>query len=164
MPSDAAQQNGWKKLSRKGIARLPCFQPDDGAVSQRRLRYAGDIMEDLKEKQIEALQTAVPYCEKMITALNSLIEEYSKEKKEDTDEYMKEVSEGLNWIFEVYNGTSSLINADKAVIDQEAANESVLLLNKANEENDDAMRANAFRGILKFVEKFKAEAEKYALS
>lgn len=142
----------------------PAFSRMTGQYRSAGCGMRGNIMEDLKEKQIEALQTAVPYCAKMITALNNLIEEYSKEKKEDTDEYMKEVSEGLNWIFEVYNGTSSLINADKAVIDQEAANESVLLLNKANEENDDAMRANAFRGILKFVEKFKAEAEKYALS
>lgn len=121
-------------------------------------------MEDLREQQIEALQMAVPYCTKMITALKNIIEEYSGEKKEDTDAYMKEVSEGLNWIFEVYNGTSSLINADGMVLDQAAVNESVQQLNKANEENDDAVRANAFRGILKFVEQFQAEAQKYALS
>ncbi len=116
-------------------------------------------MEDLRVQQIEALQVAAPYCGKIITALNNLIEEYSGNKQEDTEEYMKSVINGLNWIFEVYNGTSSLLNEDGAVIDKEDVNDCVIKLNGAK---TDAARAEAFKGILDFVVKFKAEADKYA--
>ena len=118
-------------------------------------------MEELRVQQIEALQVASPYCGKIITALNNLIDEYSGNKKEDTDEYMKSVINGLNWIFEVYNGTSSLINEDGVVINKEEVNGCVIELNQAA---DDAAKAKAFKGILDFVEKFKAEADKYVAS
>ncbi len=118
-------------------------------------------MEELRTQQIEALQVASPYCGKIIKALNNLIDEYSGNKQEDTDEYMKSVINGLNWIFEVYNGTSSLINEGGVVINKEEVNGCVIELNQAA---DDAAKAKAFKGLLDFVEKFKAEADKYAAS
>lgn len=116
-------------------------------------------MDELRTQQIEALQTAVPYCEKIIKAINNIIEEFSGNRKEDTDAYMNSIINGLNWIFEIYNGTQDWVNED-SVIDKEKANQSVLQLNEANTENDDSKRADAFRGILLFVEQFKTEAEK----
>lgn len=116
-------------------------------------------MEELRTQQIEALQVASPYCGKIITALNNLVDELSGNRQEDTDEYMKSVINGLNWIFEVYNGTSSLINEGGVVINKEEVNGCVAELNQAT---DDAAKAKAFKGILDFVVKFKAEADKYA--
>ncbi|MBQ4284555.1 MAG: molecular chaperone [Lachnospira sp.] len=115
-------------------------------------------MEDLRTQQIEALQVAAPYCEKMIGALKSMIEEFSGNRQEDTDEYMKGVVDGLNWIFEVYNGTSSLINEGGEVINKDEVNGCVAKLSAAA---DDTAKAEAFKGILEFVVKFKTEADKY---
>lgn len=118
-------------------------------------------MEDLRTQQIEALQVAAPYCEKIIVALNNIIGELSGNRQEDTDEYMKSIINGLNWIFEVYNGTEALIVEDGAVINKEEVNGCVIELNQAA---DDAAKAKAFEGILDFVVKFKAAADKYAVS
>ena len=116
-------------------------------------------MDELRTQQIEALQVAVPYCEKMIKAMNNIVDEFSGNRKEDTDAFMNSIISGLNWIFEVYNGTQDLVNED-SVIDKEKANQCVLMLNEANLDNDDLKRAEAFKGILLFVEQFKTEAEK----
>ncbi len=115
-------------------------------------------MEELYEQQIEALEIAVPYCDRMSAALKQIIKELTDEKQEDTDEYIVTILNGLNWIFSVFNGTQDLINKDTVVIDKDIVNESVSMLNEGNEAKDDQKRAQAFEGILKFVEKFREVA------
>lgn len=117
-------------------------------------------MEDLRTQQIEALKVALPYCDKIIPAVNNIIDEFSGNRQEDTDEYMVSILNGLNWVFEVYNGTQELINKDETVIDKNIVNVYVTKLNEANQANNDAKRAEAFKGILEFLETFKAAAIK----
>ncbi len=115
-------------------------------------------MEELYEQQIEALEVAVPYCDKMSAALKQIIKELTGEKQEDTDEYIVTILNGLNWIFSVFNGTQDLVNKDAVVIDKDKVNESVSMLNEANDAKDDHKRAQAFEGILQFVEQFREVA------
>lgn len=117
-------------------------------------------MEDLKAQQIEALEVAVQYCDKIIPAVKNIIDEFSGNRQEDTNEYMVSILNGLNWIFEVYNGTQELINKDETIIDRDVVNLYVKKLNDANQADDDAKRAEAFKGILEFLETFKASAIK----
>ncbi|WP_027437026.1 hypothetical protein [Lachnospira multipara] len=116
-------------------------------------------MSKLELEQIEALQAASPYCEKLITAISRIIDEYSGNKLPDTDEYMHHILMGLYWIFSIYGSTQDMINPNGAIIDQDEVNAYVLELNKANQDEDDAARVEAFTGILKFVEDFKREAD-----
>lgn len=118
-------------------------------------------MDNLKQQQIEALQVASDYCNKIANAIENIITEYTVERKEDTDEYMNHIMTGLNWIIQVFNGTQDLINHDAEVIHKDQVNSYVLELNEANNENDDAKRAEALRGILSFVQAFQKEASKY---
>lgn len=117
-------------------------------------------MDEIRVQQIEALQVAGPYCGKLITAINNIIKEYSEGRLPDTDEYAQGIANGLNWLFEVFKGTQSLINANEKIIDKEVVNSYALKLNEANQNNDDAARAEALKGLLTFVEQLKAEAEK----
>lgn len=117
-------------------------------------------MSELREQQIEALQVAGEYSSKIIVAINKIVEELSGNRLPDTDEYLDHILKGLNWLFEVFNGTKDLINEKEVVIDKEEVNVSVKLMNEGIEEKDDAKKAEAFKGILKFVETFKAEADK----
>ncbi|MGN0327429.1 MAG: hypothetical protein ACI4D4_00475 [Lachnospira sp.] len=110
-------------------------------------------------EQVEALEAASPYCEKMIKAISRIIKEYSGEKLPDTDDYMHSILKGMHWIFSVYDGTKSLINASGVVIDENEVNKSVIRLNDANKAEDDSERVEAFKGLLKFVETFKTEAD-----
>ena len=117
-------------------------------------------MDETRKQQLEALKVAGPYCGRIITALNKIIKEYSGNRLPDTDKYMESILNGLNWIFSVYNGTKDLINEKEMIIDKDIVNKSVQMLNKANQDNDDALRVEALKGILSFVEVFKAEADK----
>ncbi|MGN0318151.1 MAG: hypothetical protein ACI4E1_09510 [Lachnospira sp.] len=110
-------------------------------------------------EQVEALQQAGPMMERVIGAINRVIYEYSGEKLPDTEEYMHSVLQGLEWVFAVYRGTKSLIDANDSRINQEEVNSYVFRLNAANKAQDDSERAEAFKGILKFVEEFKREAD-----
>lgn len=117
-------------------------------------------MDELRTQQLEALQVAVPYCSKMITAINNIMKEYTQDRLPDTDEYALGIVNGLNWLFEVFNGTQSLINKDEKRIDKDVVNAYALKLNEANQNNDDAARSEALKGLLTFVEQFKVEAER----
>lgn len=116
-------------------------------------------MSNEKKEQVEALQQAGPMIDRVIGAVNRVIDEYSGEKLPDTEEYMHSVLQGLEWVFAVYRGTKSLMDANDSSINQEEVNGYVLRLNEANKTQDDSERAEAFKGILKFVEEFKKEAE-----
>ncbi len=119
-------------------------------------------MDETRQQQIEALKVAGPYCGKIITAINKIIGEYSGNRLPDTDKYLESILNGLNWIFGVYNGTKELINEKETIVDKDIVNKSVQMLNKANQDNDDALRVEALKGVLSFVEVFKAEADRLA--
>ena len=117
-------------------------------------------MEDLRAQQIEALEVAVPYCEKISNAMNKIIVELEGDKLEDTDEYLNHILKGLNWIIEIYNGTKDLINEKEQVIEKEQINSAVLELNDAIKELNDKKKAEAIKCIVTFVELFKSEAQR----
>lgn len=116
-------------------------------------------MDKLREQQMEALQTAGPYCDKIAVALDEIIEELKTMKRSDTDEYLKRILNGLNWIFEVYNGTQELVAECGVMVDKDAVNQSVSAFNKAGELQDDAAKAEALKGICEFVRAFKNAAD-----
>ncbi|MDD3240921.1 MAG: hypothetical protein PHW47_12760 [Lachnospira sp.] len=117
-------------------------------------------MDELKAQQIEALQTAEPYCEKIASAIEKIIGEYTTEKLPDTEEYMKSILNGLNWIFSVYNGTEDLVNAGEVVVDKKAVNQAVMAFNEASKAGNDLAKAEALKGILAFVKTFENAAKK----
>jgi len=117
-------------------------------------------MEELKRQQEEALKVANEYCDKLIPGIEKVIIELTGEKFFDTDEYLKHIMDGINWIIGVFNGTKDLINADSKVIEKEEINRSVLALNAAVNNNNDKEIASNLREILVFVKKMKAVAKK----
>lgn len=117
-------------------------------------------MEELLRQQIEALEVAVPYCGKISRAIDNVIKELNGNRQDDTDEYVRSIQNGLNWIIEVYNGTRDLINKDSVVIDKDVVNAAISRLNAANNAKNDVMLADAFAEVKVFVETFAATANK----
>lgn len=117
-------------------------------------------MDELKQQQIEALQVAEPYCEKMAIELEKLIEEYTSKKLPDTDEYMKHILNGLNWLFEVYNGTQDLVKEGSVAVDKDAVNQSVMVFNEGMKVDDDMKKAEGLKGILVFVNSLEEASKK----
>ena len=116
-------------------------------------------MEEL-EQQLEALEVVSEYSVKLIAGIENVTKEISGEKLPDTEDYLKHVIDGINWIIGVFNGTRDLINAETEVINKEAVNESVLALNAAMEAKDDLKIVSGLESLLVFVKTMKESAEK----
>lgn len=117
-------------------------------------------MEELRQQQQEALETAGEYCEKLINAIENVVKELEDQKLSDTDAYMESVIKGINWVIEVYMGTKEYISQLDVKIDKDVINSSVLRLNEAIANGDDKGKAEALKGdILGFIRKVKEAAD-----
>ena len=94
-------------------------------------------MQDNRAEQIEALNTAKDYCTRLYKGVNALADELRTGRLPDTEEYMKTVINGINWVFEVYNATKKLINENCDYIDKNKVNAGAVELGKAVADNDD---------------------------
>ena len=117
-------------------------------------------MEELKRQQKEALKVASQYCDKLIPGIENVINELKGEKLPDTDEFLKHILDGVNWIIGVFNGTKDLINADFQVIDKENVNQSVVAFNTAVNDKNDQKIVVSLSEILVFIKNMKSAAEK----
>ena len=96
-----------------------------------------------KEQQIEALTEMVSYEERLIPGLYAVITELTEERKEDTDEFLVTLINGMNWVFQIVNHTLDLLNEKEADLDKEKINDAITIFTKAKEEKNDEAIANA---------------------
>ncbi len=119
-------------------------------------------MEDIKVQQIEALKMADEYLRKLIPSMEEVIGELNGEEKEDTQEYLEQVIEGLNFMIDTFNVTMSLINEEKIVIDKDEINREVLNLSDAMISRNYRQAATVMdSGILPFLKAFASSAALY---
>lgn len=118
--------------------------------------------EELRAQQIEALQTVNEYIEKLIPNMETVAEELSGEKQEDTDTFLKQIIDGLNWVIEVFNGTMSLINEERQIMDKDAINREVVQLSEALIDKNDQRTATVLEsGIVPFLKEFQTVSALY---
>ena len=119
-------------------------------------------MNELRIQQIEALSVAGPYCNKLLNAINNVVLELQGNRLPDTDAYLDEIVNGLNWVLEVTNGTLDLINDNGIIIDKAETNAAVVALSESLKAKDDEMIAgNLAGGIRLYLEKFRDCCLKY---
>ncbi len=119
--------------------------------------------EQLREQQMEALKIVNVYLAKLVPNMEMIIEELRGKKKEDTDAFLEQIVEGLNWVIEVFNGTMSLINEEREVINKDTINLYVLQLSDALIAHNDASIVTALEsGILPFLKEFQSLAGMYS--
>ncbi|MFT3985433.1 MAG: hypothetical protein QM697_16130 [Lachnospiraceae bacterium] len=119
-------------------------------------------MDDIRVQQMEALKMADEYLKKLIPSMEEVIGELSGEEKEDTQEYLKQVIEGLNFMIETFNVTMSLINEETIVIDKDEINRDVLNLSDAMVSKNYGQAVTTMEsGILPFLKAFARSAALY---
>ena len=101
-----------------------------------------------KEQQIEALTEMVSYEERLIPGLYAVITELTEERKDDTDEFLVTLINGMNWVFQIVNHTLDLLNEKEADLDKEKINDAITIFTKAKEEKNDEAIANAISEYL----------------
>lgn len=118
-------------------------------------------MQDNRTEQIEALNTAKDYCIRLYKGVNALADELRTGRLPDTEEYMKTVINGINWVFEVYNATKNLINENCDYIDKDKVNAGAVELGKAVADNDDEKVADKLENVIApFILDFQKAVDK----
>lgn len=115
-------------------------------------------MVEITSEKREALEVMNEYLGKLIPGVETVIQELKEERKPDTDEYVKSCLDGINWVIEIYNRTSDVINAEEEKIKKEEINPTIMDLGKALEKKEDLQIAEALKGVVVFLKKLYAEA------
>ena len=76
-------------------------------------------MRELTLETKEALRVMGEYLEKLIPGMEVLITELRGNRKADTDTFLKNCTDSFNWMVEIYNLTSDVINEGKERIKKE---------------------------------------------
>ena len=117
-------------------------------------------MEDNRQEQVEALEVLVEFNQRIVKNIGIVIKELSGARLDDTDNFIKGITDAMNWEIEVVNGTMDLLNEGKVRVDKERFNEKVIALSTAINSKNDADMAEAFREVLPYFEELgKAAAE-----
>lgn len=119
-------------------------------------------MDDYRQQQVEALHAAHEYSAKIINGINNVTTELRGVRLPDTDAYLKEIVNGLNWLIEVTNRTLDVINENELLIDKERVNVAVNKLGTALSQNDDEQIAGALEtGVLDFLKTLESVTAGY---
>lgn len=120
-----------------------------------------DTNMSLKEQQVEALQVLTEYSVKLIKGMKTSAEELMGCRKEDTDEFLRMVLDGVNWELNVLNGCLSLINEEEKVLDKKRANETILDFQQVfSSKNDEAISKAITEKLIPLVEQITEAAKK----
>lgn len=95
-------------------------------------------MEEREMLQRDILQELIQYSDSLIPALQQVIEELKNKENEkiDTEDFLGEVINGINWEIEVYNQCAGLINERCNYIDKKVMIASVKSLGMALNSGD----------------------------
>jgi len=117
-------------------------------------------MDEREQLQREVLQELVSYSEKLIPALQTIIEELRGSEKEDTGEFLNEVINGINWEIEVYNQCAPLLNARSNYIDKKQMIAAVTSLGQSLGSGNNYVVADCFeQDFLPFLNKLSLAAK-----
>ena len=97
-----------------------------------------------KKQQLEALELGCGYIAKLIPAMKEIIPELRGAEMPDTEDYLNQQLDGLNYVINIINITIPFLNEKEKVLNKDAMEEKVQNLNRALGNNSHAMIANAF--------------------
>ena len=84
-------------------------------------------MEDMKKQQLEVLEEAKDYCQKVLHCIDTVIPELKGDKKDDTDEYLRMTVDAVNNTLEMYNATRSLVQLRISLLRNYVCNDGLCL-------------------------------------
>lgn len=117
---------------------------------------------NIKDDQIEALETLADYIPKLIGGIDTVKVELRGERKPDTDEYLKMVIDGINWVLGIVNGCMSLFEEYNIVFDKEKANDYSAAFSKAYGTGNDTAIADSMDAdvipMIKLIQRTADEA------
>ena len=115
---------------------------------------------NIKDDQIEALETLADYIPKLIGDIDTVKAELRGERKPDTDEYLKMIIDGINWVLGIVNGCMSLLEEYNIAFDKEKANDySVAFSNAYGTGNDTAIADSMDADVIPMIRLIQKTAD-----
>ena len=120
-------------------------------------------MDDYRAQQVEALSVAHEYSGKLLNGIANISVELTGKRLLDTDQYLKELINGLNWIIEVINRTSDVLKEDGVDFHNDEVNAVIRELGDALRSKEDLRIEAALSGGVKdFIQKVEEVTASYA--
>lgn len=118
---------------------------------------------EMREEKLEAMKAVIDYNPRLLRGLENVARELSGDRKEDTDEYLKSVIDGINWEIQILNRTMDLVNENEEQVNQDEANELFKSFSAAYKDGDDQKIATSITTeLVPFFTKFGKIAEALA--
>ena len=115
---------------------------------------------NIKDDQIEALETLADYIPKLIGGIATVKAELRGARKPDTDEYLKMIIDGINWVLGIVNGCMSLLEEYNIAFDKEKANDySVAFSNAYGTGNDTAIADSMDADVIPMIRLIQKTAD-----
>lgn len=113
-------------------------------------------MSTLTQEKKEAIEVMREYLDKLIPGMEMVCQELEYDKKLDTDDFLKNCIDGLNWVIEIYNRVSDVFDEGNKTIDKEEINQVIMELGQALQDKEDVKIAETLRKVIPFLIKIKA--------
>lgn len=117
-------------------------------------------MEQLLEEKKEAVEVAREYLEKLIPGMETLCKELKGDRQPDTDDFQKQCIDGLNWVIEIYNRTSDVMDTGKIRMEKQELNARLMELGTAIKDKEDEKIAQVLEDtVIPFLKDLKGAAK-----
>jgi len=116
-------------------------------------------MENSKLEKLEALEALAEFNDRLLKNLPTIISELSGSRQPDTDKYLKNIIDAINWEISVTNSTLDVINENQVRLDKEGFNQKVLALGSALSSNADSQIAVALQDLAPYFQQLSDAAK-----
>lgn len=103
-------------------------------------------------EQLEALGTLAEFNERLLKNLPTIANELSGNRQPDTDKYLQNIVDAINWEISVVNATLDVINEGQSRISKEEFNQKMMDLSTALSSHEDGKIASALQSLIPYFE------------
>ncbi len=119
-------------------------------------------MDDYRTQQEEALAMASEYLDKLIPAMETVVNEMTGTMLEDTEGFLYQIIDGFNFMIETFNATAEIVNAGDSLTTRAAMDGTVSDLSRELMARDFPKAGVIMRDeVIPFLRKFSDAAKAY---
>lgn len=120
-------------------------------------------MEFNKMEQMEALGILADFNDRLLKNLPTIISELSGKRQPDTDTYLKNIVDSINWVITVTGNSLDILNEGYTRINKDTFNQKVMALSQALSDKKDSAIAAALQELIPCFEQLGHAVREVAL-
>lgn len=101
-----------------------------------------------KMEQLEALSILANFNDRLLQNLPTIIDELSGRRQADTDAYLQNILDSINWEIVVTSNSLDLLNEGRVRIEKDVFNQKVMALSEALSAKNDSEIAAALQNLI----------------